>query len=670
MTQSLSPKDSAPTASALVDNSLIPPGKADMTALIIGNLNTGKTTLFNQVCKKNLKVANYPGTAIAIGRGTFTEAGTKFHLIDTPGINSVIPESEDDKISRDILLDEKPDIIALVADGKNLRKSLLLILQVAEYEIPMLLDINMMDEVRQRGIQINAQKLSSLLGIPVTETVAMESQGLGSFQKAFAQARQSTKLISYPEKVESAISLISDLLKDSGLPTRAVALALLSSDEELKSYVIAKCGRAAIEPIESITSNVQSSFNRSLATIILEARLQDVDRVVSDIQTISPPARMPFADKIGEWSRRPLTGVPIAALVVMFMYFFIGVFGEVLIGIFEGQLFGDWIVPATEKLLSKIPYQFVIDAFVGEFGLVSVGLSLAFGMLIPVLSLFFLSFGALEESGYLPRLSILLDRILRKIGLNGKGLLPLVLGFSCITMAILTTRMLETKRERYITTMLLVLGLPCAPLLAVMLILLAKLSMWASVVVFGVIFSQIIIIGFILGKILPGQRSDFIMELPPMRIPKLWNLLKKTYWRVWWFTREAVPLFLLATFVLFILDQIGMLDFLKIAGKPVMTGLLGLPPESVQVVIATLIRRESGAAMLNELSDKGVFGGVETVVCLLVLTFLSPCVNAVLVMLKEQGLKGTLSIMAFVTSWAIVVGSSVNWVCRALNVSF
>ncbi|MBU0718181.1 MAG: hypothetical protein KJ749_08040 [Planctomycetes bacterium] len=300
----------------------------------------------------------------------------------------------------------------------------------------------------------------------------------------------------------------------------------------------------------------------------------------------------------------------------------------------------------------------------------SVGLKLAFGVVVPVLVTFFFAFGILEDSGYLPRLAVLLDRMLRTIGLNGKGLLPLILGFSCISMAILTTRILETKRERFIATFLLVLGLPCAPLLAVMLALLAGMSIWAPVTVFGVIITQIIVVGVILARLLPGRRSDFILELPPIRVPKLRSLANKTVWRVWWFIKEAVPLFLLATFLLMVFEKIGTLSFLERAAKPLMTGLLGLPEQSVEVVIMTLIRRESGAALLKQFSESGMFDGIQVVVCLLVLTFLSPCVNAVLIMLKEQGVKGTLAIMVCVTSYAFLVGTVVNYVCRAFNVSF
>jgi len=641
------------------------------TALLLGNVNVGKTTLFNRVCGKRLKVSNFPGTSISIGRGMLSEAGADFQLIDTPGIDGMVPESEDEKVSRDILLDERPDIIALVADGKKLRKSLLLTMQLAEYGVPLVLDINMMDEARQRGIRIDAEKLASLIGVPVTMTIATEGEGVGSFRRALAAAKPPRLPVCYPARVESAVSIVTKLLKHSDLPPRAVGTALLAGNEDVKRYAAAECGEDVVEQIERIAHTVQSDFNRPLSAVILETRLRAADRLLSEVQSISPPAKMPFSEKLGEWSRRPLTGVPIAALVICLTYLFVGKFGaSTLVRLFEGQLFGELIVPLTKRLLAWIPSQFVIDAFVGEFGLVSVGLTLAFGIVVPVLATFFFAFGILEDSGYLPRLSILLDRILRKVGLNGRGVLPLVMGFSCITMAILTTRVLETKRERFIATCLLVLGVPCAPVLAVMLVLLGGMSIWASVTVFGVIAGQLVVIGLILGRIVPGRRSDFILELPPIRIPCLRGLVAKTGWRLWWFIKEAVPLFLLATFVLFLLEQAGMLALLERAAQPVLTGFLGLPPESVEVAIMKLIRKESAGALLTQLSHAGLFDNVQVVVSLLLLAFLFPCLNSIFVMVRERGVKMTLAIIVFVSSYALVVGATVNWICRTFDVSF
>ena len=643
----------------------------ETTVLLLGNVNVGKTTLFNHLCRKKSKAANYPGTSVSVGRGTFSEAGIDVQLIDTPGIDGMMPESEDERVSRDILLDERPDAIAVVADGKNLRKALLLTWQLADYGIPLVLNVNMMDEVRQRGIQIDLAALSSRLGVPVTTTVATEGEGVSAFRAAMDQARPPAVPVSYPPKVESAISITAKLLKDSRLPARAIGTALAAGDKDVRRHLAANCDPEDIEQIEMIVAAVQCDFTRPLSAVMLEARLRAVDEMLAEVQSVSPPSTIPFSEKIGEWSRRPLTGIPIAALVIVLMYLFVGKLGaEILVGLVEGRLFGDAVVPLAEKLLAPIPSQLVRDAFVGEYGLISLGLSAAFGIVAPVLATFFFAFGILEDSGYLPRLSILLDRMLRRIGLNGKGILPLIMGFSCVTMAILTTRILETRRERFIATLLLVLGIPCGPVLAVMLVLLAPLSIWAPVVVFGVIALQIVIIGSIAGKILPGERSDFILELPPMRIPKLRVLLRTASWRIWWFAKEAVPLFLLATFILFVLDRAGMLVLMEEAAKPVLTRFLGLPQESVGVLIMTVIRKESGAAMLNTLVDDRHLDGVQIVVSLLLLAFFLPCVNAILVMIKERGLKGALCILMFVTSYALVVGASVNAICRTLGVSF
>ncbi len=663
--------DAAAGAPALSNTASEETEPTNQRVILLGNVNVGKTTLFHRVCGKHVKVSNHPGTSISIGRGAFSEGGTKFHVTDTPGINGVLPESEDERISREILLKERGSLIAQVADGKNLRKSLLLTMQLAEFDRPMVLDINMMNEARQRGVSIDTERLSSLLGIPVIETVATEGKGVNRFRRILASASRPRLEMPYPPKVESSLVLISKLLKGSNLSNRTVGVALLAGDQEMREAVKAECGAELAKEVSRVADTAQSSFNRPLAAVMLDARLRAVDQIVSEVQTISPPARTPFSEKIGEWSRRPLTGIPIAGLVVLLMYLFVGDFGaQTLVGFFEGTVFGEWITPTVERLLAWVPYPIIVEAIVGEFGLVSVGLTLAFGVVVPVLTTFFFAFGILEDSGYLPRLSILLDKQLRKIGLNGKGILPLVLGFSCITMAILATRMLETKRERFIATFLLILGLPCAPLLAVMLVLLGGLSIWASVTVFGMILTQIIVIGSILEKILPGGRSDFILELPPMRVPRLRSLIKTTFWRIWWFTKEAIPLFLVATFILFVLDKVGTLAFLERIGEPVMTGVLGLPSESIDVVIMTMIRRESGAALLKQFSDSGAFGSVQVVVCLLVLTFLSPCVNAILVMLKERGVMGTLCIMGFVTTYALAVGAAVSWVCRAFGVNF
>jgi ferrous iron transport protein B len=285
-----------------------------------------------------------------------------------------------------------------------------------------------------------------------------------------------------------------------------------------------------------------------------------------------------------------------------------------------------------------------------------------------VLLFFYVAFGVLQDSGYLARLSVLLDRHLRRVGLNGRGLVPLAMGFSCVTMALITTRMLQSRRERVIASFLLILAVPCAPLLGVMLVVLGDMPLSATIVTFGIIALQVLLAGNLAARILPGRGGDFILELPPMRMPRWRHVFWITWRQTFLFMKEAVPYFLLATFVLFVFDRMGGLDVVKAAVEPSMNWLLGLPEDAVQVFIKTMIRRENGAAELERL--RGEFTNLQSVVTLLVMTFVTPCVNSALVLYKEQGAKAATVILAIVPAWALAVGAALYHGCRLLGVTF
>jgi ferrous iron transport protein B len=257
-------------------------------------------------------------------------------------------------------------------------------------------------------------------------------------------------------------------------------------------------------------------------------------------------------------------------------------------------------------------------------------------------------------------MSILLDRSMKVVGLNGKGILPLILGFSCITMAVLSTKMLDTRKERILATFLMVLGIPCAPMFSIMLVVLAPLSFHALLVIVAVILTQIVVGGIIARRILPGMRSDFLMELAPMRIPKMRNILARAYHRTRAFLVEATPFFLLGSLIFFALDEIGLLNVIRDGAKPVVSGLLGLPTQATEAFILTVVRREAGAAFLKELVDGGFLGGRQIVVALLVMMSIGPCVNAALVICKDLGVKVAVCIYAFLIPWALFVGTVIN----------
>ncbi|MCK5009728.1 MAG: ferrous iron transporter B, partial [Deltaproteobacteria bacterium] len=303
-----------------------------------------------------------------------------------------------------------------------------------------------------------------------------------------------------------------------------------------------------------------------------------------------------------------------------------------------------------------------------SFGVLPTGIFLALGLVLPVIFCFYIAFGFLQDSGYLPRISLLLDKVFQKMGLNGKGVVPLLMGFSCITMAILTTRILNTEKEKNIASFLVFLALPCAPLLSVMLIILKKMPVSASFTVFGLIFSQLLIAGFLANKVLPGVRSPLFLEIPPMRLPDPLQVLKMSASKTYFFMKEALPVFIFASAGVFLFQRAGGLEILERETGPLISNLMGLPEKSIQVFIKTMIRRECGAAELQHLS--GMYSNLQLVVNLVVMTFVVPCVNAIIVLFKERGLRAAAAILVAVMIYAALLGSIVNHACRFLGITF
>ena len=378
-----------------------------------------------------------------------------------------------------------------------------------------------------------------------------------------------------------------------------------------------------------------------------------------------------FQEWLGRAVRQPLTGLPILAAALYVTYLFVGVFGaQTLVQILENGLFGLYINPAASALAAYIPSAIVRDFFTGEYGLVTMGLTYSIAIVLPVVTTFFLVFGFFEDSGYIPRLAIFSDRLFRSMGLNGKAVLPMVLGLGCDTMATMTTRILGTPKERLIAITLLALGVPCSAQLATIMGILGGISVWALLTLFAVVLSQMVLVGFVAARALEGDRSDFIMELPPIRLPRLRNLLTKTALRVRWYLGEAVPLFLFGTALLFLLDRIGALAWLTAAARPLVTGALGLPPDAAQVFVMGFLRRDYGAAGMFKMAHDGSLSGVQAVVALTVMTLFVPCVANLLMIIKERGARVGLAILTFVTIVALGTGTVLNALLRVFHVTF
>ena len=639
---------------------------------IVGNMNVGKSSLFSWLCEKETDRKNFPGTTVSLTAGKINSL--KATAYDTPGIYSIFSANEDEMVSRDILLPQKSfnpiNSILLVADAKNMKRSIAIAMQYAEYGLPMLMDINMIDESASRGIDINFEKLSDILGIDVCTSIAREGIGVKKILTKLKAPRKANKLINYPDWVNSFLDIIEKLCKDTNISPRVIGLLLLAGDRSIEKYLSKKFGHDLLEDLKNLAADYRKGGSETFRALLVNLYNKKAEQIVKEVQEVEPPRKNPLLVTFGDWCTQLHTGIPIALGILILIYLFVGSFGATyLVDAINGVIFEGYLIPWAAKILEPIPSQFLRDMFIDpDFGILPTGVFLALGLVMPVLFCFYLVFGILESSGYLPRLSMLLDKVFRKMGLNGKGVIPLVMGFSCVTMAILTTRLLDTKKEKNIATFLLLLGMPCAPLIAVMFVILDKMPFSATLTIFGIIFTQTFIAGFVANKILPGQGSPLIFEIPPMRLPKAGQVIKSAAHKTYFFIKEAIPVFIYASLFVFLFERIGGLEIAEDLLRPLTNTLMGLPEKSVQVFIKTIIRRESGATELEHLRQ--TYTNLQLVVNLLIMTFLTPCINAVLVLFKERGRKTGTLIICSVIIYAVLMGSLVNHICIALGVTF
>ncbi len=349
------------------------------------------------------------------------------------------------------------------------------------------------------------------------------------------------------------------------------------------------------------------------------------------------------------------------------LYAFVGVFGaQTLVGWTEGRLFGEIINPWAIRGFGQLSsHAWLRDLVVGPYGLWTMGLTYALALILPIVATFFLAFGVLEDSGYLPRLAVLTHNLFRLIGLNGKAVLPMILGLGCVTTATITTRILESRRERLLATLLLALAVPCSAQLGVVLGVLAGVSFSAMLLWAGVVLGILLVIGWLAARLVPGDRTALVLELPPLRLPKVGNVAIKTAARVEWYMREVVPFFLAGALLVYLLDRIGWLAVLTRLGEPLVTGWLGLPPEASLAFVLGFLRRDFGATGLFALASAGRMTPLQSLVGMVTITLFIPCVAAVLMIARERGWRTSLAITGLIFPLAFGVGGLLRMVLAA-----
>ena len=527
----------------------------------------------------------------------------------------------------------------------------------------------MLDEARERRITINAERLSELLGIPVVPTIATERWGVERLRHALGQARPSTVRVPYPAFIEEAIGAMEAVLPAAAGARRARALLWLSGDQAFTAQLRRELDPSAVETLTRITEWAQTRSPVPLATLIARARLWEAQRLARQVTTSAPASNPPWLARLGDLAMHRIWGVPIFCGALALMYWLVGdVAAQRGVEFLETDVFGRYVTPALRAAAAwLLPWAGLRALFVGDYGLFTMALPYAFAIILPIVGMFFLCFGFMEDVGYLPRLAVMANRACRLLGLNGKAVLPLVLGLGCGTMATMTARILDSRRDRIIATLLLALGIPCSAQLGVILAMFAGRPPLALGVWLGVLLTILIIVGQAAARLIPGEASPFLYEIPPLRAPQLSNVLIKTLGRLEWYLKEAVPLFFLGTAALFLLDAVGALSVLEHLARPLVVSWLGLPAQATPALLVGFLRRDFGAAGFFALQRAGQLSGVQTVVSLVTITLFVPCIAQYFMMIKERGWKVANATAVFVFGVALLVGGVLFRVLTALR---
>jgi ferrous iron transport protein B len=566
---------------------------------LIGNPNVGKSVVFSRLTGIGVIASNYPGTTVEIAKGYLIIGEEKIEVLDLPGTYSLEPASKAEEVVISLLKENSKDEIAIIniLDATNLERNLFLTLQLIAEGFAVIVCLNMCDDTTHRGIHIDTEKLEGILGIPVVSTCAVTGVGI--------------KLL--------------------------------------------------IERIKEAHPEIRNKLTH-------EQRWQEIGKIVEAVQVLTHRHHT-LREILEDVSVRPLSGLLLSCGIIYASFKIVRFLGESLINKIFDPIFFNLYQPILEKLsLSLGQRGFIHHLLIGELinskidfkqslGVLTTAPYIEFAMVLPYVISFYFILSLLEDIGYLPRLAILLDNLLHRLGLHGFAIIPMLLGFGCNVPGILSTRVLESKRERFIASTLISIGVPCVPLQAMIFGLLGKFSGFYVGGVYLVLFSIVVILGLILNRTLKGFSPEFLLEIPPYRFPPLAMLGKKLYYRIKGFLIEAVPIVLLGVLIINLLVFFKLFDFVTGIFAPIIKNLFGLPKEAVVALSIGFLRKDVAIGMLMPLglSPKQLFIAAT----LLAMSF--PCIATFAVLFKELGFRYLVKATLIMITVSLIVGAILNF---------
>jgi ferrous iron transport protein B len=630
---------------------------------LAGNANVGKSAIFNQLTGLNQIVGNWPGKTVERAEGTLHFKGYTIRVIDLPGIYSLSTFSIEEVVSRDYIAVEKPDVIINVVDASALERNLYFTLQLLELEAPVVMALNQVDFAAKKGIRINADKLSEMLGVPVIPTVAITGSGINELLKAVIAVASGEKKLKplkfqFGAEVEERVQKIQKLVEHKlphlcmVYPARWIAVKLLEKDEDvigkLKNY---EGGAEVLEYAEKLAAELEKIHGEPSPVILASERYSIASKIAKEVAFMETPPRISLEQKLDAVTMHKIVGYPVLAMVIAVMFTTIFVGGNYLS---EGlNLFFQGAIQYIESLLSRfLPNLAVTLICKGVLDGLIAGITIALPYIVP----FYILLALLEDSGYLPRAAFLMDNLMHKMGLHGKAFIPLILGYGCSVPACIGCRIMETERERLIAAFAVTL-IPCAARTVVILGLVGRfVGLHAALALYAFDLILVFILGRVAFKVLPGEPVGLIMEIPPYKKPSLKVVLTKTWSRTKDFVYIAFPIIVAGSLAIAALEVTGFIGYVAAGAKPLVSGWLGLPEAAGIPLIFGVLRKELALILLSEVIPLESLSAVQKIVFTLVTMIYIPCVATIAALLREFGWKKALIITVVDVALALFIG--------------
>ena len=642
--------------------------KKKLRFALAGNANVGKSVIFNQLTGLHQHIGNWPGKTVEKAEGTLHFKGYVIDIIDLPGIYSLSTFSLEELITREYIATENPDLVINVVDASVLERNLFFTLQLIELEAPLIIALNQMDMAEKKGIKIDCGKLEKILGVPVVPTVAIKGKGIYDLLDRAIEVIEKKEVkpvtIKYGEEIEKRIRQLIEALKGLQLkyPVRWVAIKLLEEDEQVERE-IEKLNPKILKLAEKLARELEKIHGHPCPTVITSERYEAAGRIAREVQQILPHIKPSISERIHSLTTHRIAGYLILALVVLGIFQTIFSFGDYTSELLSDLLYG--LEPLFKQILGSGFLKEIIWGGLMEGIIANVTIALPY--IIP----FYLILYTLEDSGYLARIAFLTDTLMHKIGLHGKAFIPIMLGYGCNVPACLGCRIMETERERFLAAFVVTL-IPCAARTVVILGLVgAFLGMKWALTLYIINLAIVFLLGRLAFKILPGEPTALIMEMPDYRIPHLETIIKQTWFRLKEFLEISFPLIIVSSIIIKLVEIYGLLKPLSQALSPVTVSWLGLPEITGVTLIFGILRKELTLIMLASLLGTTNFQSVLTPLQMFVFTLVVmlyvPCIATIAACTKEFGWKKAFAITIIEISFAILVGGLANRFLATFN---